>query len=106
MNDDLEKLILENQKLLRENLELSKKNAKRIKQIHAYMRRTFVAKVIYWLVIIAVTAGAVYFVRPYVESAVSSYNNFSETLSKTTEVIDNPGSLFQDVGILNKLFSS
>lgn len=106
MVEDLEKLILENQNLLKENLELSKKNAKKIKLIHAYMRRTFVAKVIYWIVIVLVTAGALYFVRPYVESAVDTYKGFSEKLNKTSNIIDNPGSLFKDVGILNSFFGS
>jgi len=104
MDEKIVNLIEENNKLLKENLELSRKNTKKIKRIQSYMRRTFIAKVLYWVLIILVTAGALYAVRPYVEDAVDTYNTVQEQFKTTSDTINNTSSLFKDVGILNLLF--
>ena len=65
MDDSLRKLIEENQTLLRKNLEISRNNEKKIKKIQAHIRRTMVAKYIYWIIVIGVTASALYFSKPY-----------------------------------------
>ena len=106
MDQDLFNLIEENNKLLKENLELTQKNSKKIKRIQSYMRRTFIAKILYWLVIILVTAGALYAVKPYVDGALETYNDLQGTIESTSQAIDNPGSMFKDIGLLNQLFGS
>lgn len=106
MDQDLINLMKENNKLLKENLELSRKNTKKIKRIQSFMRRTFIARIFYWVLVILITAGALYAAKPYVNSALDSYNSLQKQLGATTEVINNPGSLFKDIGILNKLFDS
>ena len=106
MDQNLINLIEENNKLLKENLELSRKNTKKIKKIQSFMRRTFIAKITYWILIVLVTAGALYAAKPYVEGVVETYNSFQDQISTTSEVINNPSSLFKDIGILNQLFGS
>ena len=103
MDQDLINLIEENNELLKENLELTQKNEKKIKRIQSYMRRTFIAKIMYWVIIILVTAGALYAVKPYVDGALDTYNSLQEQIESTQDAIDNPGSLFNDIGILNKI---
>lgn len=114
MNGDLQTVIEENNRLLLENLELSKQNSKKIKKIHSYMRRTFFAKILYWIVIILVTVGAFYYIQPHVNRVLESYKNLTEQISTTTGYITNPGSLlpekldsdslFTDVDLLKSIF--
>ncbi len=106
MDQEFIKIIEENNKLIKENLELSKKNGKKLKKVHSFMRRTFISKLIYWLIIIFVAAGAFYTVRPHVKSAIESYNSFQEKVGDTTDLLNDPTSMFKDVGILNRLFKS
>lgn len=105
MDQDLIKIVEENNKLIKENIELTKKNTKKIKKVHAYMRRTFITKLIYWVIIILVAAGAFYTVRPHVLGVVDSYNSFQDKIGKTTDMLDNPTSMFSDIGILKNLFN-
>jgi type II secretory pathway component PulF len=103
MEKDILIKIEENNKLLKENLDLSRENAKKIKKIHAYMRRTFIARIFYWVFIILVTAGALYAIKPYVKQIIESYNSLQDKVEITTDFINNPGNFFKDIGVLNKL---
>jgi len=103
MDEEFIHLIEENNQLLKDNIALTQKNSKKINRIQSYMRRTFIAKIMYWIVIILVTAGALYAVKPYVDTALDTYRGIQEQIESTQDVIDNPGSLFNDVGILNKI---
>ncbi len=93
MDEQLKQLLEEHNQLLQENLELTRKNSKKIKRIHAYMRRTFVAKLMYWLVIILVTVGAFYYVQPYINRALTTYQTLSDQLESTSGYLSNPSSL-------------
>ena len=103
MDQEVINLIEENNKLLKENLELSHRNTKKIKKIHSYMRRTFIARIIYWFIIILVTAGALYAAKPYVEGMINSYHTLQEQITSTTEVVNNPSSLFKDIDIAEQI---
>ena len=102
---DLE-ILRENNKLLKESLALSKENAKKIKKIHSTIRRTMIAKTIYWLVIIAVTVSALYYTKPYIEGAIDTYENVRDQTNRASEIINEPGSLFNDVNLIEKIFGS
>ena len=114
MDQDLKQLAEENNKLLLENLELSRQNSKKIKKIHAYMRRTFVAKITYWIIIILVAVGAFYFVQPHINRALEGYKNIQEQLTKTSGYLAKPASLLPtdlssedllgDIDLIQKLF--
>ena len=93
----------ENSELIKENLDLSKKNSKKIKKIQSFARRTFISKLIYWLILIFVAAGAFYAVKPHVENAIETYNSFQDKVNKTSEMIENPSSFFGDFKLLNTL---
>ena len=104
MEQDIIKKIDHLESLIEENIAITKENEKKIKKVQAYMRRTFIAKILYWILIVAVTAGAVYAVRPYVKKTIETYESVQEKVGKTSDILDNPGRLFKDVGILNQVF--
>ncbi len=89
---------------LDEILEMVKANREDIDAIRRYMRRMFVSKLIYWLIIITITAGAVYAARPYAKKAMETYHSVKETFEKTSDVVEKPAHMFQDVKLLKKLF--
>ncbi|MCI5051400.1 MAG: hypothetical protein MRY57_03760 [Candidatus Pacebacteria bacterium] len=106
MDQDLRKLIEENQSLLRKNLEIAQRNEKKIKKIQSHIRRTMVAKYVYWIIVIGVTASALYFSKPYINQAVNTYNDFKDTVERSSEIINEPGSLFKDVDLIQRVFGS
>ncbi len=104
IRDEIKKELEEQRKILEKierDLEKSKKD---IDSIRRYMRRTFVSKLIYWGIIIVITAGAVYAAKPYVQKGIETYRSVRETLESSSEVIEKPASLFKDVEILKKIF--
>lgn len=106
MDQDLRKIIEENQELLRKNLEISRSNQKKIKKIQAHIRRTMVAKYVYWIIVIGVTVSALYFSKPYINQAVDTYNDFKSTVDRSSEIINEPGSLFKDIDLIQRVIGS
>ena len=102
MDQDLKKMIEENKKLLLKNLEVARDNQTKIKRIQSHIRRTMVIKTIYWVVIIIVTLSAFYLSRPYIKDAIEQYDSVREDLGKTSNIINNPGSIF-DVNLVNSI---
>jgi len=106
MDKDLQNILEENQRLLKKNLDISRENQKKIIKIQKHIRRTMWWKIMYWILIIGITAGAFYYVQPYFNSVVKSYNELRERLDYTAEVIENPTGIFREVDILQNLFGS
>ncbi|MFT6361242.1 MAG: hypothetical protein ACJA2Z_000217 [Candidatus Paceibacteria bacterium] len=106
MNPDLQKLIEENQELIRENLEMTKQNQKKIKKIQSNIRMTMIAKWLYWILIIGLTVGAFYYSKPYINNAIDTYDALKENVDRSTQVISEPGSLFENFNIVQKLIGS
>jgi len=106
MDQDLRKLIEENNQLIKENLELTRENQKKIKKIRLFIRRTMVGKILYWILIIVITASAFYLSKPYINNAVKSYNELKDKVDRSTEIISDPGVLFKDINIIEKLIGS
>lgn len=59
-------------KLLEENLEISRQSLKILKGIRRTNRLSLAFKILYWLVILGIIAGAYYFLEPYIKSAVNT----------------------------------
>jgi len=83
-------------KILEENLELSRENNKLLHKIHrgAIWGRVF--RALYWLVIIAITMGAYYFIQPMLDGLMETYSGFKsgmEGIQKAGESIPNIGDL-------------
>lgn len=96
MDDETRDIIQEQTKLIRENLELTRKNTKRIRKIHVTLRRSFWAKIIYWVIILLITAGAFYLIKPFFENSLQQYRELSDQVKRTTGYINNPEQFIQD----------
>ena len=102
MDQDLKHLIEENRKLILENLEVARDNQEKIKRIQGHIRRTWVIKTIYWFIIVGVTIGAYYVSKPYINDAVDNYNNFRDDVAGAQSAIQDPGSWFRDVDLIER----
>jgi ribosomal protein S19 len=106
MDKDVRKMLEKNQSLLRKNLEISRSNEKKIKKIQSHIRRTMVAKYVYWIILIGVTVSALYLSKPYINEVIDTYNNFRSTVDQSSEIFNNPGNLFHEVNIIQRVFGS
>ncbi|MCA9352953.1 hypothetical protein KC901_02110 [Patescibacteria group bacterium] len=106
MDQDLQKLLKKNHKLLLETVEIARDNQEKIKKIQAHIRRTLVIKTIYWFIIVGVTIGAFYVSKPYINDAVENYNNLKNNVDNASGIIQDPGKLFKDVNLIERLFGS
>lgn len=88
MENDLRRLIEENNALLKEQMTLVRENRDYLKRIHSTMRRTFYVKVAYWLAIILITAGAFYAFLPGIQGAIEIYQSFVSPISHLQGKID------------------
>ena len=62
-------------RLLEKNLKLSEENNKIIKSIRRWIRFGRLTTLVYWIIIISVTAGAYYFIQPFFEPFLSGAQN-------------------------------
>jgi hypothetical protein len=69
----------ETNKLLKENIEISRESLKILKGIRRANRLATALKVIYWLVIFGVLTGAYYFLEPYIKSGMDVVQEFQQT---------------------------
>lgn len=75
MDDDIREEIQEIKKLTEENNEI-------LLSIQRKARFTFFFKLLYWLVIIGIAAGAFYFIKPYIEAGMQFMDSVKETQVK------------------------
>jgi hypothetical protein len=104
MGEEIREILEENQRLIKENLALSRSNEKKIKSIRANLRRSFWGKIMYWVVIIGIAAGSFYYLNPYINEARDTYNSFKENVDRSSEIIKNPSHLFDNVSVFKNLF--
>lgn len=87
------------EKLLKENLQLSKENHMMLKKIRRQQKLASFSKVVYWLVILFIMVGGyIFVVQPLVEKLDKAYtqiNNTAQGIQGVGTTISNTGS---DVG--------
>lgn len=69
----------EQERMLRESLELSRDTHEMVKKLHRDLVINRVIKVVYWVVIIGVAVGAFYFLQPYVETLQDVYGGLADS---------------------------
>jgi hypothetical protein len=78
--------------LLEENLRLSKENNHLLVKLHNIQRWAQITRVIYWFIIIGVSVGAFYFIKPFFNNLISVYtggvSNFSNIGDITKSLSD------------------
>ncbi len=66
--------------LVRENLALSQENHRLLKKLYNQARISRAVKSLYWLFIIGSAFGAYYFLQPYLETLMSTYEKANSIL--------------------------
>ena len=69
------------EKLLSENLEISRESLKILKGIRRANRLASAFKIFYWLVIIGSAIGAYYFLEPYIKQGLTVVSQVQEVVS-------------------------
>ena len=59
--------------LLEENLKISKENNVMLLKIRSVQRWAQITRIFYWVLIIAITIGAFYFIKPYLGNLLNIY---------------------------------
>ena len=70
----------ESQKLLEENLALSKENNEMLHSIRRSMRMARFMSILYWVFIIGSAVGAFYLIQPYIEQLREVYSGANSVL--------------------------
>ncbi|OGI89410.1 hypothetical protein A2911_02475 [Candidatus Nomurabacteria bacterium RIFCSPLOWO2_01_FULL_40_15] len=70
----------ESQKLLEENLALSKENNEMLHSIRRSMRMARFMSILYWVFIIGSAVGAFYLIQPYIEQLKDVYSGANSVL--------------------------
>lgn len=95
MDEHLRQMIEENNRLLKENLEITREHTKKIDRINRRMRRGATWKILYWLILLGISIGVYYYTKPYIDNAVESYNNVQEQITQTKDALNNPAELLK-----------
>jgi len=75
--------------LLEENLRVSKENNKLLLKVRSVQKWAQITRALYWVLIIAVSFGALYYIKPYLGNLINVYtggvsgvNNINDISSK------------------------
>jgi len=77
---------VEERELLRQNLKLSEENNKMIRRLYRAHRWGQIAKTFYWLVIIALTVGAYYYIQPYIKQLQTVYAELGNQIGAIKDI--------------------
>lgn len=72
----------EEKKLLEETFKLSKENHEMLLKIRSIQKREGVFRILKILLVIAIGAGAFYFVQPYVDAIRSLFENMNNSINE------------------------
>lgn len=76
------------EKILKENLEISRESLKILKGIRRGNRIAAAFKIFYWLIIIGSVVGAYYYLQPYLQQALNIAKQAQETISGVQKIGD------------------
>ncbi len=71
----------EQEKLLRENLKISRDNNKLLKKLHRHLIVGRIFRIFYWTVIIVSALGLFIFLQPYLDGLLNVYESFKDFVS-------------------------
>ena len=79
----------ETKKLLEENLALSKENNKLLLKIRSVQRWARITRIFYWFLIIGVSIGAFYFIKPYLGNLLNVYTGGVSGINNISDITKN-----------------
>jgi len=75
--------------LLEENLKLSKENNKLLLKIRSVQRWARITRIFYWFLIIGVSIGAFYFIKPYLGNLLNVYTGGVSGINNISDITKN-----------------
>ena len=75
--------------LLEENLKLSKENNELLLKIHGVQRWTQITHILYWFLIIGVSIGDFYFIKPYLGNVLNLYTGGVSGINNIGDITKN-----------------
>jgi hypothetical protein len=93
----------ETKRLLEENLRLSQENNLMLIKVRNYLKWAQITKAFYWLLIIGISVGAFYFIKPYFGSLLNIYSGDISGLKGITSITTEGDSLDIMKSLLNQL---
>ncbi len=93
----------EAKKMLEENFHLLKENNEMLRKMLRMQRWAQIYRVLYWFVILAISFGAVYFIRPYLDSLLGYYGSMSESVDSVKKVGSSVPDLKHIQDLLNQI---
>ena len=67
--------------LLQANFEVSKENNRILKKMRGAQRNAMILRVIYWMAVIGIFAGALYYIQPYINKFLSLLPGLDKALN-------------------------
>lgn len=74
--------------LLEKTLEIEKENNHILKGLRNTNRWTTFFRIAYWVIIIGVAVGAFYFIQPYVNNIINTYENIQNDILNVKTVVN------------------
>jgi hypothetical protein len=71
------------EKLLKETYKIEKENNEMLHSLYRSMWTGRLLRIFYWVVVLGLMAGAFYYIQPYVEPLLETYNKASDLLKVT-----------------------
>ena len=76
-------------KLLEENLKVSKENNVILTKIRNVQRWGQITRVLYWVLIIGVSVGAFYYIKPYLGNLLNLYSGGVSNINNISDITKN-----------------
>lgn len=73
-------------KMVEETMELSKDNNRILRSIQRRDRMAMIMRIVYWLFILGIAAGAYYYVQPYIDKLMQTYTGLVDTQHKVADI--------------------
>ncbi len=86
----------EERDLLTHSIKLAEENNKLLRGIRRSTRMAAILRVVYWLIIIGIAFGSYYFIEPYVNVAIKSYNDMKNNIQDVTTKLPSLPNVFGD----------
>jgi uncharacterized protein (UPF0333 family) len=83
----------EERELLSQSIKLAEENNKMLRGIRRSNRFSLFLRIIYWLIILAIAFIAYYYIQPYVNAAIKSYNDMKNNVQSVKNISTNLPSL-------------
>jgi len=80
----------EERELLKETAELTKENNKILHSIRRSARFSSFLRILYWIIILGSAFGTYYFIQPYIDIVVKSYNGMQQNVDLIKSGINLP----------------